>query len=216
MRAGGGMITFQLRGGLGAAITLAERIKLWSYATSLGHAHSLLFYYPTDLYVDAAAYLSGEQKSRIRQWTGDGIVRASVGLESPGDLIADLDQALRGRSFKGWIGPLAYRRRCPPIRRTVEIRSNHDHSLCFPVVGRAPLGPGDAAGAARTRLRAGADRAGDFRAGGGGAREIPLPHGGPVPRPPDSRAGARADHPRLVREQPQQRLLRRVAGGRPT
>jgi hypothetical protein len=32
-----------------------------------------------------------------------------VGLESPADLIADLDQALRGRSFKGWIGPLAYR-----------------------------------------------------------------------------------------------------------
>jgi cystathionine beta-lyase/cystathionine gamma-synthase len=109
MSAGGGMITFQLAGGLGAAITLAERIKLWSYATSLGHAHSLLFYYPTDLYVDAAPYLSAEQKARIREWTGEGIVRASVGLESPGDLIADLDQALRGRSFKGWVGPLAYR-----------------------------------------------------------------------------------------------------------
>ena len=27
-------------------ITLAERIKLWSYATSLGHAHSLLFFIP--------------------------------------------------------------------------------------------------------------------------------------------------------------------------
>jgi hypothetical protein len=35
--------------------------------------------------------------------------RASFGLESPGDLIADLDQAQRGRSFKGWVGPLAYR-----------------------------------------------------------------------------------------------------------
>lgn len=109
MSAGGGMITFQLKRGLGAAITLAERIKLWSYATSLGHAHSLLFYYPTDLYVDAAPYLAPEQKTRIRQWTGDGIVRASVGLESPADLIADLDQALTGHSFKGWIGPLAYR-----------------------------------------------------------------------------------------------------------
>ncbi len=109
MSAGGGMITFELSGGLGAAITLAERIKLWSYATSLGHAHSLLFYYPTDLYVDAAPYLSTAQKARIREWTGDGIVRASVGLESPRDLIADLDQALRGRSFKGWVGPLAYR-----------------------------------------------------------------------------------------------------------
>jgi cystathionine gamma-synthase len=105
----GGMITFQLKGGLGAAINLAEKIKLFSYATSLGHAHSLLFYYPTDLYVDAAPYLSAEQKARIRQWTGDGIVRASIGLEDPRDLIADLDQALRARTFKGMLGPLIYR-----------------------------------------------------------------------------------------------------------
>jgi methionine-gamma-lyase len=105
----GGMLTFQLKGGLGAAITLAERIKLFKYATSLGHAHSLLFYYPTDLYVDAVSYLNDGQKARIREWMGDGIVRASIGLENPKDLIVDLDRALRGRSFKGLVGPLAYR-----------------------------------------------------------------------------------------------------------
>ncbi len=105
----GGMLTFQLKGGLGAAITLAEKIRLFQYATSLGHAHSLLFYYPTDLYVDAVSYLTGSQKAEIREWMGEGIVRASIGLEDPGDLIADLDQALRGRTFKGLVGPLAYR-----------------------------------------------------------------------------------------------------------
>jgi cystathionine beta-lyase/cystathionine gamma-synthase len=105
----GGMLTFQLKGGLGAAINLAEKVRLFAYATSLGHAHSLLFYYPTDLYVDAAPYLSAEQKARIREWTGEGIVRASIGLEDPKDLIADLDQALKARTFKGWVGPLAYR-----------------------------------------------------------------------------------------------------------
>jgi cystathionine gamma-synthase len=105
----GGMLTFQLKGGLGAAITLADKIKLFKYATSLGHAHSLLFYYPTDLYVDAVSYLDNDQKAGIREWMGDGIVRASIGLESPTDLIADLDRALRGRSFKGLVGPLAYR-----------------------------------------------------------------------------------------------------------
>jgi methionine-gamma-lyase len=105
----GGMLTFQLNGGLGAAITLAEKIQLFKYATSLGHTHSLLFYYPTDLYVDSATYLSAAQKARIREWTGDGIVRASIGLENPQDLIADLDQALRGRTWKGLVGPLAYR-----------------------------------------------------------------------------------------------------------
>jgi hypothetical protein len=39
---------------------------------------------------------------------GDGIVRASIGLENPQDLIADLEQALQGRTFKGIVGPLAY------------------------------------------------------------------------------------------------------------
>jgi methionine-gamma-lyase len=105
----GGMLTFQLKGGLGAAITLAEKIRLFQYATSLGHAHSLLFYYPTDLYVDAVAYLDDAQKARIREWMGDGIVRASIGLESVDDLIADLDRALRGRTLKGVLGPLAYK-----------------------------------------------------------------------------------------------------------
>jgi len=108
MSAAGGMLTFQLKGGLGAAITLAERIRLFTYATSLGHARSLLFYYPTDLYVDAATYLSADQKARIREWTGEGIVRVSVGLEDAGDLIADLDQALRARSARGLVGPAAY------------------------------------------------------------------------------------------------------------
>jgi methionine-gamma-lyase len=108
MSAYGGMLTCRLQGGLGAAITLSEKIKLFHYATSLGHAHSLLFYYPTDMVVDAAAYLTPAQKASIRDWTGDGIVRISVGLEDPADLIADLDQALRGRSVRGLVGPMAY------------------------------------------------------------------------------------------------------------
>jgi cystathionine beta-lyase/cystathionine gamma-synthase len=103
-----GMLTFQLKGGLGAAITLAQKIKLWKYATSLGHAHSLLFYYPTDLYVDAVSYLDEAQKACIGEWMGEGIVRASVGLENVQDLIADLDQALHGHTFKGLVGPAAY------------------------------------------------------------------------------------------------------------
>ena len=104
-----GMLTFQLKGGLGAAISLSEKIKVFSYATSLGHAHSLLFYYPTDLYVDAATYLDDDQKRSIRTWMGDGIVRASIGLESSADLIADLDQALNARTMRGTVGPWAYK-----------------------------------------------------------------------------------------------------------
>ena len=105
----GGMLTFQLKGGLRAAINLAEKIRLFQYATSLGHAHSLLFYYPTDIYIDAVSYLDDDQKRSIREWTGDGIMRASLGLENADDLISDLDQALRSKTIKGAVGPLAYR-----------------------------------------------------------------------------------------------------------
>ncbi len=108
MSGSGGMLTFQLKGGLGAAITLAEKIRLFKYASSLGHPHSLLFYYPTDMYVDAVSYLADAQKARIRGWMGEGIVRASIGLENAQDLIVDLDQALRGRTVKGLVGPAAY------------------------------------------------------------------------------------------------------------
>jgi cystathionine beta-lyase/cystathionine gamma-synthase len=101
MSAGGGMITLQLARGIESAISLAEKARLFTYATSLGHARSLWFYYPADLYVDAVPYLSESQKKRFRQWIGDGIVRLSVGLEDPGDLMADLDMALNARSIKG-------------------------------------------------------------------------------------------------------------------
>ncbi len=104
----GGMLTFQLKGGLGAVIDLSEKIRIFQYASSLGHAHSLLFYYPTDLYIDSVAYLDNMQKEKIKEWMGDGIIRASVGLESPDDLIEDLDQALSGRTFKGMVGPMVY------------------------------------------------------------------------------------------------------------
>lgn len=104
----GGMLSFQLKDGLRGAINLAENIKLFQYATSLGHAHSLIFYYPSDLYVDAVAYYDEDQKKGIREWSGEGVVRTSIGLEDPDDLIHDLDQALRAKSIKGVVAPVIY------------------------------------------------------------------------------------------------------------
>jgi cystathionine beta-lyase/cystathionine gamma-synthase len=58
--------------------------------------------------IDAMRFYTPQQKQRIRQWTGEGILRASIGLENAGDLMRDLDQAMRARTFKGLLGPLAY------------------------------------------------------------------------------------------------------------
>jgi len=109
MKGFGGMVAFRLRGGLGSVVTLVEKTALFRYATSLGHAHSLLFFYPTDVYVSERPYLSEGQRERIRAWMGDGLVRASIGLENADDLTADLDQALRGRTPRSMVAPLAYR-----------------------------------------------------------------------------------------------------------
>ena len=59
-------------------------------------------------YIDAMPFYTDEQKRRIREWTGEGIIRASIGLESADDLIRDLDRALRARTVKGAVGPMAY------------------------------------------------------------------------------------------------------------
>jgi methionine-gamma-lyase len=88
----GGMVTVQMD--VDIAMKLVQKVRVFTYATSLGDYQSLLFYYPTDMYVDSAPYLDAEQKRAIREWAGDGIMRISIGLEDPEDLIADLDQAL--------------------------------------------------------------------------------------------------------------------------
>jgi cystathionine beta-lyase/cystathionine gamma-synthase len=89
----GGMVVAQMD--IDTALNLVQQVRVFTYATSLGDYQSLLFYYPTEMYVDSVAYLDGEQKRSIREWAGDGIMRISIGLEDAEDLIADLDAALR-------------------------------------------------------------------------------------------------------------------------
>jgi methionine-gamma-lyase len=99
----GGMITFQLKRGVASAVYLTSHLHVITHAVSLGHPRSLLFYYPTEDYLDALTHLTENQRQDIRDWMGSGLVRLSVGLESANDLIHDLDQALRGtRSTAGY------------------------------------------------------------------------------------------------------------------
>jgi len=94
MSGSGGMVIALMD--MQTATEVVDRIRVFTYATSLGDYQSLLFYYPTEYFVDAVTYLTAEQKTAIREWTGDGIMRISIGLEDAEDLIADLDQALGG------------------------------------------------------------------------------------------------------------------------
>jgi cystathionine gamma-synthase len=81
MRGGfGGMLSIRVRGGAEAAIAAAARVELWKRATSLGGVESLL---------EHRASVEGEGSP-----VPTDLLRLSVGIEDPDDLIEDLRQAL--------------------------------------------------------------------------------------------------------------------------
>jgi len=89
MSGSGGMVAFEVSGGTAAAVRVHDRLKLFSRAASLGGIESLVSI-PAKMshrHLDAA--------QRRKAGIADGLLRLSIGLEAPEDLIADLEQALR-------------------------------------------------------------------------------------------------------------------------
>ena len=86
----GGMLSFELKGGVAAAETFFERITLPISAPSLGGVESLI----TRPATTSHAGMTREQ----RQSAGisDGLIRFSVGLEAAEDLIEDFERGLKG------------------------------------------------------------------------------------------------------------------------
>jgi len=75
-----GMLSLQVRGDREAAMAVAARCRLFIRATSLGGPHS---------FIEHRASIEGP-----RTRTPQNLLRVSIGLEHPDDLMADLDQAL--------------------------------------------------------------------------------------------------------------------------
>lgn len=80
MTAFGGMLAFEVKGGRETAIAVAAKTRIFIRATSLGGVESL---------VEHRASVTGESPL-----TPQGLLRCSIGLEHPDDLIEDLEQAL--------------------------------------------------------------------------------------------------------------------------
>jgi cystathionine gamma-synthase len=81
MRGGfGGMLSLCVAGGEAAAVATAARVTLWKRATSLGGVESL---------IEHRASIEGAGTP-----APPDLLRLSVGIEHPDDLIADLAQAL--------------------------------------------------------------------------------------------------------------------------
>jgi cystathionine gamma-synthase len=78
----GGMLSIRVKGGEDAAIATAARVEIWKRATSLGGVESLM---------EHRASIEGAGTP-----VPSDLLRLSVGIEDPQDLIDDLDQALTG------------------------------------------------------------------------------------------------------------------------
>lgn len=88
------MIGFRTQGSKAVAERLADRLRVVHYAFSLGHQRSLVVLLDTDEMMASTFRLTGDQLADYRAYAGDGLFRLSIGLETPADIIADLDQAL--------------------------------------------------------------------------------------------------------------------------
>ncbi len=88
MSAFGGMLSFEVSGGLERARSVLQRVRLFSLAESLGGVESLIGQ-PALM-----SHASMPEDVRKTQGIRDGLIRVSVGLEDVEDLREDLDQAL--------------------------------------------------------------------------------------------------------------------------
>lgn len=88
MKAPGGLLSFEIKGGLEAGIILMDNLKICRLAVSLGDVDTLI-QHPASM-----THSPIPREERIMMGITDGLVRLSVGLEDVNDIIDDLEQAL--------------------------------------------------------------------------------------------------------------------------
>ena len=87
-KGGGGVVAFELKGGLEAGKKLMDNIKLWQLAVSLGGVESLIQHPATMTHASMGKAL--REQAQIT----DGLVRISVGIENIEDLLKTLEDGL--------------------------------------------------------------------------------------------------------------------------
>ncbi len=86
----GAVFTFGLKGGYDAGVKLVSNVQLFSHLANIGDTRSLIIHPASTTHKQ----LSDAQK--VQAGAGPDVVRLSIGLEDTADLIADLEQGLKG------------------------------------------------------------------------------------------------------------------------
>jgi O-acetylhomoserine (thiol)-lyase len=84
----GAILTFGVKGGAAAAKALIDRLKLFSLLANVGDAKSLVIHPSTTTHQQLNVV------QQIEAGVTEDMVRLSIGIEDPADIIADLEQAL--------------------------------------------------------------------------------------------------------------------------
>lgn len=85
----GAMLSFELKGGFEAALNCVNRLRFCSLAPTLGDVDTLV------LHPASSSHLNVPAELRRQNGISDGLIRVSVGIENPVDIIADFEQALQ-------------------------------------------------------------------------------------------------------------------------
>jgi methionine-gamma-lyase len=88
MKSGGGLLSFVVPGGMQGAATVMNSLQLIVHAVTFGTSRSIVMHPRTITHEHMT------QQERDEAGIDDGLIRMSVGLEDPNDLVADLDRAL--------------------------------------------------------------------------------------------------------------------------
>ena len=85
----GGMLSFELKGGVKAGLRFASSLSLISLAESLGAVETMITHPAT------MTHAAMSKQERLAAGITDGLIRLSVGIEDPDDIIADIDQGIK-------------------------------------------------------------------------------------------------------------------------
>ena len=84
----GSVFTFGLRGGFDAGVKLVNSVRIFSHLANIGDTRSLI------IHPASTTHRQLSDEDRVKAGAGPEVVRLSIGIEDPKDLIADLDQAM--------------------------------------------------------------------------------------------------------------------------
>jgi O-succinylhomoserine sulfhydrylase len=89
MKLGGGVVTFEIKGGIDRGRKFLNSLKMLSHSANLGDTRSIA------THPASTTHSKLSEEERLAVGITPGLVRVSIGLENMQDIIADIEQAIK-------------------------------------------------------------------------------------------------------------------------